>query len=148
MTIDWTDPHCKVSDFFTVHECLNLPTWNRMATEADGLTEEVKANLIKLCTAMDKVRVFFNHSINVHCCFRPAKYNSEVGGAPHSMHSLGSAMDFNVVSLECKDAIAMMLKDNKLEEWGMRCENNGPAPTWIHLDLKIVPEGGHRYFIP
>jgi hypothetical protein len=146
--IDWTDGTQKVSDHFTVHEMLYLPTWKRMAVESDGLDATVKANLVSLAKAMDVVRDYFGKSINVHVTYRPLEYNKVIHGALHSAHSVGLAMDFDVAGMSCGDATRQMIKDGKLEEWGMRCENNGEEPTWIHLDLRAVPEGGHRYFKP
>lgn len=148
MSINWKDGKSLVSKYFSVHECIFLPSWARMATEEDGLNDEIKDNLIKLCSAMDLVREYFDKPINVHVTYRPEDYNNQVHGAQHSQHKIGLAMDFDVKDLTCKDAIASILADNKLEEWSMRMENNGSDPTWIHLDLKEVIEGHSRYFIP
>ena len=137
-----------VSSFFSVRECLWLPTWGRMATEADGLTDEIKANLVALCNKMDQVRAWFGQSVNVHVTYRPLKYNQEIGGALHSMHSVGSAMDFNIVSVDCDTARKMIMDSSMLVAWDMRMEDNPPGSHWVHLDCKEVPAGGHRYFIP
>lgn len=150
--IDWTNPTDKVSNHFTVKECLWLPKWNRMTTEADGLTETVKINLVTLCYKLDAVRDYFGASVNVHCTFRPELYNALVKGAKNSAHLFGMAMDFDVSGLSCKDAQNKILLDKKLEEWEMRMEDNTKGntvpPTWIHLDLRSVLPGHNRFFIP
>ena len=146
--IDWTDGAAKVSSHFTVHELLYLPTWKRLANEADGLDATIKANLTELAKAMDVVRDYFGKSINTHVTYRPLEYNKQIHGSLHSQHSVGLAMDFDVSGMTCGDAIRQILKDDMLEKWGMRCENNGENPSWIHLDLKPLAPGGNRYFKP
>jgi uncharacterized protein YcbK (DUF882 family) len=146
--IDWTNGAAKVSRHFTVREMLYLPTWKRLANEADGLDATVKANLTRLAFAMDSVRDYFDKSINVHVTYRPLEYNKVIHGALHSQHSVGLAMDFDVAGMTCGDAIRQINKDGMLEKWSMRCENNGENPSWVHLDLKPVPPGGNRYFKP
>lgn len=139
--VDWNDPNSKISNHFTVHEATWLPTWNRMANETDGLDDTVKANLIKLCLAMDIVRDFIGKPINVHVTYRPPAYNKLIGGATHSAHVLGLAMDFDCGE-NCDDTRQKLIP--MLESWNMRLENhNGP---WCHLDL--MPPNPNRYFIP
>lgn len=136
-----------ISKYFSYAEALWLPQWERMATEADGLNEEIESNLKELFTKMDTVREYFNCPLVVHCCYRPEEYNKKVKGATQSAHLVGKAIDFHVKNLSCKNAISKILADDMLEKWGMRMENNGPDPAWIHLDLKPVGPGG-RYFKP
>ena len=149
--IDWTDPSDKVSKHFSVWEALFLPKWNRLANESDGLTDEIKSNLINLCEHMDFVRLYFNAPINTHCTFRPVLYNTLVKGAKNSAHLFGMAMDFDVLGMTCKAAQEKILADKKLEIWLMRMEDNTKSntvlPAWVHLDLRVPPTG-NRFFIP
>jgi zinc D-Ala-D-Ala carboxypeptidase len=149
--IDWTNLTDKVSNHFTVKECLWLPQWHRLANEADGLTDDIKNNLINLCDAMDTVRDYFGAPINVHCMLRPPAYNTLVKGAKSSAHLIGQACDFDVSGMSCKDAQDKILADGKLVIWLMRMEDNTKGgtvlPTWLHLDLRIPPTG-NRFFIP
>lgn len=144
MNIDWTDFASKISQHFTVKEALWLPQWNRLANESDGLDDAVKANLIELCNKLDIVRNYFGASMNIHCMYRPDVYNALVHGAPMSAHKIGRAADFDVSGMSCGDAIQQILDNNMLEVWNLRCENNGPQPTWIHLgnDYQV----GHNYY--
>lgn len=143
--VDWTDPKSMVSKYFSVHEALYLPTWARLATESDGLTDEIKANLIVLCQKMDVVRDYFGSPINVHVTFRPPAYNKLIGGAPNSAHTAGSASDFDISGVICDDARAKIIADGKLDEWNMRMEKN-PGGSWLHLDM--YPPKPNRYFLP
>jgi hypothetical protein len=145
--IDWTNPDDMVSSHFSVKEAIYLPTWGRMATEEDGLNDEVKSNLIKLFTVMDQVRDYFNTPIHVHVTYRPAAYNKQIGGALNSSHIQGLACDFDVVGMVCEVARQKILTDNMLETWNMRMENNGSSSNWIHLSIDWIP-GHNRYFLP
>jgi hypothetical protein len=149
--IDWTNLTDKVSNHFTVKECLWLPQWGRMANDTDGLTDDIKNNLINLCDAMDTVRDYFGAPINVHCMLRPTAYNVLVKGAKSSAHLIGQACDFDVAGMSCKDAQDKIIADGKLAIWLMRMEDNTKGgtvlPTWLHLDLRVPPTG-NRFFIP
>jgi len=115
-----------------------------MANESDGLNDEVKANLIKLCQQMDLVRIFLGQPITVHVTYRPEEYNKLIGGASNSAHKYGMAMDWSVDNANCagiRDRIRP-----QLEMWNLRMEKG--TPTWIHLDTREVPPGGNREFNP
>lgn len=148
--IDWTNPEDNVSTNFTVKDCIFLPQWNRMATEEDGLIEEVKDNLINLCARMEMVRVFLgNEPIYIHCGFRPESYNKQVQGAPFSAHLKGKAFDWNLKGFGnatgCNTIRLRLIP--KLEEFDLRMENNEHG-AWIHLDTREPLPGHPRFFIP
>jgi len=143
--IDWTNPDCKVSNYFSVRECLWLPTWNRMATEDDGLNDDIKDSLVKLCTQMDLVRDFLGQPISVHVTYRPEEYNKLIGGASNSAHKYGQAMDWSIVGDNCDDLRAKL--EPQLEQWNMRMEKL-PGSNWVHLDIRELAPGGNRYFKP
>jgi len=144
--IDWQNDKDKISQYFTVHEAIWLPQWGRLATEKDGLTDEIKNNLVDLFQKMDQAREFFNTSIIVHVSYRPEEYNKLIGGAPMSAHRFGKACDFHVTGIDCFDARKQILDANKLEEWDMRMEDNAPG-NWIHLG-NDWQEGKSRFFKP
>ena len=140
----------QISKHFSFHEALWCPQWNREADESDDNSlsfEDVTKNLVLLFERMDKIREFFDKPINVHCCYRPKDYNKLVGGASHSSHCLGEAIDFDVQGMTC-DEVRQAILDNKLlESLGMRMENK-PHSLWVHLDIHPVPPNGHRFFLP
>lgn len=135
----------SLSQYFSWREVLYLPKWGRLATESDGLADEIKENLKCFFKKLDVVREFFGAPIVIHCAFRPKGYNALVGGAQGSAHLLGLAADFHVQGIECGEAIAKILAQDKLSEWNLRMENNGDNPTWIHLD-SLEPGVFGRYF--
>jgi len=149
--IDWTNPDCKVTTNFDVKDCIWLPTWGRLANETDGLTNEVKDNLINTCAKMEAIRSFLgNKPIFVHCMFRPVLYNKIIGGSTKSAHIVGMACDFHVSGMSenkgC-DAVRELLKP-KLEEFDIRMEDlsSKTQRNWVHIDLKEPINS--RYFKP
>lgn len=136
-----------ITQHFTWKEALWLPSWNRAATEEDGLNDEIKNNLKKLFEAMEKVREYFTKPVNVHVTYRPVEYNKAIGGALHSAHSEGLACDFDIIGMSCDDVRKEIVDKNLLETWNMRCEDK-PGSNWVHLDLRTPPSGGHRFFKP
>jgi len=144
--IDWNDPASQVSKYFTVKEAIWLPSWNRLATYEDGLTDQVKQTLTDfLNTKMDGVREFLGSPIHVHCCYRPPAYNQLIGGSAKSAHMAligAAAIDFDIGE-PCDHTRAKLLTE--LTPRGLRMENN-PGSKWIHLDN--APPIPNRYFKP
>ena len=149
--IDWTDPKCKVSKYFSVKEAIWLPQWARLANEADGLTGEIKDNLISLLIKMDNIRELLGKPVTVHCCFRPPIYNTLVKGAKNSAHLKGLAIDFSsdvtpeALGVDCNKIREILIP--KLEELDIRLEDNGNLAPWVHIDL-YKPFNNNRYFKP
>lgn len=142
--IDWSNPLSQISNWFSVKECLWLPKWRRFATESDGLNDEIKENLILLCSKMDHIRDFFNAPIMVHSCYRPEEYNKLVNGTKNSSHIYGQAMDFSIDGVDCNTARSLLLVS--LEALEMRMEDKTDS-EWVHMDVrKPGPEG--LYFKP
>jgi zinc D-Ala-D-Ala carboxypeptidase len=137
----------KISHWFTWPEATYLPSWDRVAEEKDGLTEEVKTNLEKVFRKLDSIRDHFNRPINVHVAFRPTEYNKLVKGAANSAHLYGMAVDFDIKGWDCDKAREEILQCGLLEQLGLRMEDN-PGSNWIHLDCHEVHPGGKRFFKP
>ena len=160
MSVDWSNPNCPISRHFVVREALWLPSWDRMASDGDGLTQDAQKALLFVFDKLDLVRDFIGKPIRVHVAFRPAIYNVQIGGAPESCHvariengNLLAAVDFDAydheedsVSASCDTLRSALL--GYLAVWGLRMENNPPGSPWVHLDTKPIPAGGQRYFIP
>ena len=144
MGIDWKNEKDAVSAHFSVRDMIWLPSWGRLANESDGLDDTIKANLIELANKMETVRQLTgNRLIRSHVAYRSPQYNAQIGGAPHSAHRDGRAMDFDVVGLSCDDARAIIVP--ALGMLKMRCEDN-PGSLWVHLghDFERQP----TYFKP
>lgn len=154
-SIDWSDPSAKISNHFTVKEATYLPKWDICHSPSD----DEKKEIVRLAAIVDLVRDYFAAPINVHVWIRPNKanipgnendggdYNKLIGGASNSAHIYGMAVDFDISGIKCIDAQQRMNNENKLVEWNLRCEDNGPLATWVHLDTRPVPAGGHRWFV-
>jgi len=141
--IDWTDSMCQITPRFTVGDACTLHAWNRLATEDDGLTTQVKANLVALCQKMEEITDFLGCSMNIHCMFRSQAYNQQVVKTiPADVHSFGMAIDF-----DCNDTISIDELHAKLEpvleQYNIRMERN--TATWCHLDTHPVVNA--RYFL-
>lgn len=150
--LDWSNPNSKISKYFTVKDALILREWKRLANQDDGLTEEIKANILKTAKKMDVIRDFINKPILIKSWLRPPKYNVAIGGALKSAHMDGLAVDWwtdqngdgNLNGEDC-DLLKEILIP-KLREWDIRMEDNGKGARWIHIDLKPVKNS--RFFKP
>jgi len=141
--IDWTKATYNITPHFTVGEMIALHDWNRLANENDGLTDEVKANILKLAQKMEQVRTHLGCGINVHCGFRSVKYNQEVlKSIPKDVHSMGLAID-----IDCNPNLTIeQIKEKMipvLDSMDLRLEKG--TTTWVHLDMHSVGPSG-RYF--
>ena len=142
--IDWSNPANQVSDHFTVKELIWLNQLNRLATVDDGLTDQIKANLLTLIAKMEVVREFLEKAIVVNSTYRSNAYSRMVGGFAGDVHTMGIAMDFTVESMTCDEAKHLILP--MLEQWDMRLEDNGDGAGWCHMDWhKVINK---RFFKP
>lgn len=161
MEINWDSPTSRITEHFTVHEALWLPSIE--VYHKPTYTE--KANIVKLASQMEQVRSILGKPIHVHCWIRPTSvdvshplnvggikldgfnYNKHVGGADNSMHIYGRACDFHVDGNEtiaqCK-AIRLLILPY-LNKFNIRMENK--EGNWIHIDNKEIKRG-NRFFIP
>ena len=150
--LDWTNPSSKISQFFTVKDALMLREWGRLADDRDGLTDEIKSNILKTAKKLDTIRLFINKPIFVKSWLRPSEYNVFIGGAKKSAHMDGLAVDWwtdesgdGKLDGEDCDLLKEILMP-KLGEWEVRMEDNGKGARWIHIDLKPVKNS--RFFKP
>lgn len=150
--IDWTAGPCPVSKHFSVREALWLPQYARLAKPSDfsgSITwDAVTANVyVFFNNFVDPLRDWAGFPFNVHVAVRPPAYNLQIGGAKNSAHLYGQAVDFNPAGGNCADLINRMRAEGELDALGIRCENNGPIPSWVHVDCRSPGSTG-RYFIP
>jgi hypothetical protein len=149
--IDWTSDAAFISRYFTVHEGLYLPDWKRLATPDDFPGQDFGEVVRRVWTfaneKVDVVRAWRGKPINVHNWLRPPAYNVAIGGAPHSHHRDGIAVDFDFGTRPCDFEIQSIRDQGMLTTWELRMENNGINVGWIHLDDGEVGPSG-RYFRP
>ncbi len=156
--VDWNNPKSKISKYFTVEEAIMLREWKRLANESDGLNDKVKANLIKVFTeVMDPIRELLGKPVFIKSAYRPSAYNVAIGGATFSAHMAANeyaAVDFwtdqdgdgDKDGKDCDDIKAILMP--LLEKMNIRMEDNGTGARWVHVDNKLLPAGGNRFFKP
>jgi len=155
MIVDWEDKNYKIVPHFRIHELLWLPSWRVYHIPS----EEEKIELIKTAEAMEKIRIFLDMPISIHCWIRPVKtnapgtkwhkknYNKFIGSkSKQSAHIYGKAVDFHVHGHQGPEECAKIRRKlfPKLEEWNIRMENIYGG--WIHIDRN--PVGINRFYIP
>lgn len=152
--IDWGNPKDRISDHFTVHDALYLPSWMIYHHPSD----EEKASILKVADKLDQIRDLLQRPISVDCWIRPIKvnspdnpqylnrnYNAIVGGAPHSCHIDGRAVDFRVATMTADDVRFFL--EEELVKLNIRMEDK-KASTWTHIDIGEVLPGHNRFFKP
>lgn len=143
--INWEVPTCSITQHFLVGDAIALHSWDRLATEEDGLTDDGKAKLVVLCNKMEEIRKILGCGLNVHCMYRSPKYNQEVVKVPekyiHDVHSTFEACDFDANEKYTIDQVHAILEP-LLEQLNIRMERN--TPGWCHID--VHPVGHQRYF--
>ncbi len=147
--IDWANPTSRISNYFTVGEATLLPSW----AEYHVPNMQEKHDILATAQVMDIIRDLVGAPIRVHCWIRPTvavttgihngkNYNALIGGALHSAHILGRAVDFHVDGIICDQVRTLLLP--KLQELNIRMENN-PGSGWVHIDTYTASVGS-RYF--
>ena len=130
-------------DHFKWREILFLPQWRFYGVPRH---EEQIENLCRVAFALDKIRKKFGKSITVTSGFRPEPYNILIGGATHSAHMDGMALDFIVDGMS-SDKVRALLRPC-LKDLGIRMENLDTVH--VHIDIRVDPEADNdaRYFKP
>jgi hypothetical protein len=141
--IDWTKATSMITEHFSVGEAIALHSWNRLANENDGLTDEIKAKIIKTCQMMEKIRAILGCPLNIHCMFRSQQYNKEVVGAiPNDVHARGEAADWDANQHYTIDQAKSKIRPF-LDQLNIRME--GATTTWIHNDWHAVGPSGREF---
>ncbi len=133
--INWQDPKCKVSRYFTVGE---VTQGDRRRIPVQGST--VEANILRLAQELDKVREAWGSPIGVTSWYRPHPVNEEVGGVSDSQHIPGLAAD--IYAMDATDR--WHPRNREFEKWldttawanralGYGCRSN---LGFTHVDLR------------
>jgi len=93
----------------------------------------VLKNLKTIATTLEGYRnkYFKNKPITITSGWRSVSYNGKLGGAPHSYHCKGLALDFVVAEFTPKQVQKVL---DPIHGGGMEY-----APTWTHIDAR-----GHK----
>ena len=111
-------------------------TWDEVACRDKDRSLPNPQDLIhvyRVCDLLEEVRYLFgNLPITVLSWYRTDVYNKQVGGAKHSQHLRGAAVDFTVRGISPKQVQAKLLKNrDKLGGMG----GLGCYPTFTHIDV-------------
>jgi putative chitinase len=133
--VDWENPRCKVSRYFTVAEVTqNDP--RRIPPKGS----EIEENILSLAKELDRVREEWGSPIGVTSWYRPPAINAEVRGATNSQHIYGKAAD--IYTMDAPDQ--WHPRNQEFEKWldevawhnrylGKGCASN---KGFTHLDLR------------
>lgn len=86
--IDWHNPQCLVSKYFSVAE---VTQGDDRRIPAPGSEEEL--NILYLAADLDLLREAWGNAICVTSWYRPYEINLAVGGVENSQHITGAAVD-------------------------------------------------------
>lgn len=93
------------------------------------------ANLSRLCTFLEHVRLLFGQPILVSSGYRSVELNQAIGGSRTSVHMQGLAADINVVGVT-PSVLAQRIADSPLMFDQLILEYD----QWVHLGLSTAPE--------
>lgn len=123
--IDWSNPNCRISEYFTVLE----------ATKGDPdrtpkVGSQQEKNILALASELDKLRKAYGHPIGVTSWYRPSAINEAVGGVPDSQHIEGLAADvYPLAGMDVDDFQAWCQ-----QVWFGRL-GRGVKKGFVHLDI-------------
>lgn len=124
--IDWSNPNCRISEFFKVVE---VTKGDPARTPKVGSPQE--KNILALAIELDKVRKAFGHPLGVTSWFRPPAINAAIGGVPDSQHIHGLAADIYPLSGMDIYAFQDWLDDRWYGALGM-----GASKGFCHVDIR------------
>lgn len=109
------------------------------------LTTELEVNLADLLRRLNQFREAYGLPMVVSSGYRPGRYNTAAGGAPHSAHLTCQACDFSDPQGAIKHWVTT--SPGILESCGLWMEDPGHTIGWIHLQSRPVSSGNH-VFLP
>ena len=92
----------------------------------------------KSAIEFEKVRVYLEKPMNIHCWFRSMQHNLDIkikqhlNPAMHSSHLYAMAMDFDVTGMTIEAAREKILEGITKGMFHLRVEPN--TATWVHTD--------------
>lgn len=98
------------------------------------IVASVKNNVIRTANNLQVFRDFIKMPVNISSGYRAPIYNKLVGGAKHSQHLLGKAVDIQVKGLSPKmvyETIEKLIYFGHMEEGGL-----GLYSTFVHYDCR------------
>ena len=143
---DFSDPIIDIDKNITMHFKWREALWHQVWQSYIFPNDDQRYHIIQVALKLEAIRkVFHGKPIKIRSWLRQPVYNFSIGGAPHSMHMKGGAVDFTVQDVS-PSMVRETLKD-KLELLGIRMERLHVTATWTHIDIREPGPSG-RYFVP
>jgi len=116
--------------YLTPHFTLEEMTATQVRGVDNTPTPEVQKTLLATATQLESVRTLLGKPININSGYRSVKVNEVVGGAPHSAHITGNAVDFICPKFGTPLEICIAIEKSPLKFDQMIQEG-----TWVHLSF-------------
>lgn len=140
--IDWTDRKVQITPHFTVHDCLWLNHWNRLANAADGLNDDIIQAILNTLQMAEQIRTLLQCPMIVTSLYRPPAYSPVVGGSAHDVHTKGVAIDFTTFPILSIEDAKNIIRP-QMEALDIRMEAG--TTDWIHIDRWEVGPSGREF---
>ena len=131
----------QLTEHFTLYEMCKSPTAEQNGIDNVPCCEQI-VNMYRLAKELETIRKYFNGPLRVHSGFRCLELNKAVGGAEHSDHLSGSAVDITSDDNEKLWRIIVNLAHNRDKIRGnevplihMRQIIDEKNLKWIHLSV-------------
>ena len=102
--------------------------------DGSEVPEKHLGNVTELCQNLQILRDHINRPIIIISGYRSPKYNKSIGSRSTSQHLLAKAADIIVPgmsTLEVRDTIIKLIKQNKMKKGGVGLYNN-----FVHYDIR------------
>ena len=124
--LDWQNPRCYVSKYFTVAE---VTKYDRR--RIPQINSEAERNILKLAKELDKVRDAWGHPLGVTSWYRPEPINAQQGGVSGSKHCYGLAADIYPLAGGSVQDLQRWLDHRWLDALGY-----GARIGFVHVDCR------------
>ena len=137
MEIVQLNANAKLSEHFTLGEF----TKSNSHPEVYNIpSHEAIANLKRLCTWLEVLRLRAGNPIRINSGYRSPQLNKKIGGAAKSNHLTGCAADIRVDNMEQLLRYAVILLDyadeSKQEFDELLIEKNRNGAIWLHFAVR------------
>lgn len=123
-----------LSEHFTLAEMTASDSAARRGID-NAPDAQAVANLRRLCTFLEQIRLLFNKPILVSSGYRSFELNRVIGGSVTSAHMQGLAADINVVGVTPR-VLAQRVADSSLMFDQLILEFD----QWVHVGLAATTE--------
>ena len=137
-----------MSDHFTIKELTYSDTAIRLGID-NSPTDQVLINLQNVVQfILEPVRNYFDKQVKITSGYRSVALCNAVGSKPTSQHTLGQAVDFEIIGIPnqvVSDWIVNNLDFDQciLEHYNPNVYNSG----WIHASYKTPPSGNRKQYL-